>query len=159
MAQGDRVKGLVELVSGWPGVTAAPHRFGGVEFRFGRGEIGHVHPGGLVDVPFPRPVRDRLVSSGRARPHHVLPESGWVSFAIQSDESVAEALELLRLSYDLRIGREAERRHGTGDAPGDPPASGGATPLEDQLDEALEESFPASDPPAVHPGGWSGDAA
>jgi hypothetical protein len=153
MPQSDRVKRVVQQVSGWPGITVAPHRFGGMEFRFGRGEIGHVHPSGLVDVPFPRPVRDQLVKSGRARAHHVLPESGWVSFAIQSDESVAEALELLRLSYDLRTGRETEKRGGAGDAPaapGDAPTSGRSTPLEDRLDEALEESFPASDPPAVH---------
>lgn len=147
MPQSDRVKRLVQQVSEWPGITAAPHRFGGVEFRFGRGEIGHVHPSGLVDVPFPRPVRDRLVSTGRARPHHVLPESGWVSFPIRSDEEVAEAIELLRLSYELRTRRDAARQGGTSAA-----SDNGTGTLEDRLDEALEESFPASDPPAVSRG-------
>jgi Family of unknown function (DUF5519) len=141
MAQSERVKRLVDEVAGWPGITAAPHRFGGTEFRFGRGEIGHVHPGGLVDAPFPRPVRDRLVSSGRARPHHVLPESGWVSFSIRSDEDVSAALELLRLSYELRVEHVAARKGAA--------ASESEAALENRLDEALEESFPASDPPAV----------
>jgi hypothetical protein len=27
----------------WPGVTVEPHRFGGIEFREGRREIGHLH--------------------------------------------------------------------------------------------------------------------
>src|SRR5690349_3356571 len=109
MAQSDRVKRLVEQVAAWPGVAVAPHRLGGTEFRFGRGEIGHVHPGGMVDVPFPRPVRDRLVASGRAKPHHVLPESGWVSFSMRSDDDVSAALELLRLSYDVRAERKRTR--------------------------------------------------
>jgi hypothetical protein len=149
MAQSDRVKRLIDEVTAWPDVTAAPHRFGGTEFRFGRGEIGHVHPGGLVDVPFPRPVRDRLVASGRARPHHVLPESGWVSFRIRSDEDIAAALELLRLSYDVRLERDAVRKGDASNPPAEPEKAEEPT-VEDRLDEALEESFPASDPPAVH---------
>ena len=41
---------IAEAVLGWPGVTAAPHRFGGTEYRLGRREIGHVHGDYLVDV-------------------------------------------------------------------------------------------------------------
>jgi Luciferase len=57
----------------WPEVEQAPHRFGGVEFRLGTRELGHIHGDALVDVPFPRRVRDELVAAGRARAHHVLP--------------------------------------------------------------------------------------
>ncbi|HYS98071.1 MAG TPA: luciferase family protein, partial [Candidatus Dormibacteraeota bacterium] len=32
-----------EAVTSWPGVTALPHRFGGIEYRFGKKEMGHVH--------------------------------------------------------------------------------------------------------------------
>src|SRR5205814_5158527 len=32
-----------EAVTSWPGVEAAPHRFGGTEYRYGRRELGHVH--------------------------------------------------------------------------------------------------------------------
>ena len=41
-----------------------------------------------------------LVETGRAQPHHVLPESGWVSRPIAGDEDVAEVIELFRLSYE-----------------------------------------------------------
>ena len=101
-----------ELLS-WDGVTAAPHRFGGVEFLLGRRELGHLHGERLADLPFPRRVRDELVESGRARPHHVLPDSGWVSVRIAGPDDVANVLELFRLSYGRAV--EAERRRAAAD--------------------------------------------
>jgi hypothetical protein len=44
-------------VAAWPGVTVAPHRFGGVELRYGRKELGHLHGDHLADLPFPAPLR------------------------------------------------------------------------------------------------------
>jgi hypothetical protein len=40
-----------------------------------------------------------LVETGRAEPHHVLPESGWVSRQIRADD-VDEVVELFRLAYE-----------------------------------------------------------
>src|SRR3954470_9311101 len=68
-----------EEVSAWDGVTVEPHRFGGIEFRVGRRELGHLHGGRLADLPFPVRVREQLVAEGKAQPHHIMPESGWVS--------------------------------------------------------------------------------
>jgi hypothetical protein len=89
-----------ERVLSWDGVTAHEHRFGGVEFRLGKRELGHLHGDRLADLPFPRRVRDELVAAGRARPHHVLPESGWVSRPIAGPEDVDEVVGLFRLSYE-----------------------------------------------------------
>ena len=55
-------------IAGWEGVSVEPHRFGGVEFRVGRRELGHLHRGGLADLPFPVKVRERLVAEGKAVP-------------------------------------------------------------------------------------------
>jgi hypothetical protein len=96
-------------VLAWPGVTAAPHRFGGVEFLLDRRELGHLHGDRLADLPFPRRVRDELVAAGRARPHHVLPDSGWVSVRIEGPEDVARVLELFRLSYDRAVAQQQRR--------------------------------------------------
>jgi predicted DNA-binding protein (MmcQ/YjbR family) len=85
----------------WSGVTAQPHRFGGTEYRLGRREIGHIHGDYLVDVPFPKKVRNELIAAGRAEPHHILPDSGWVSFYIRRADQVEQAIALLRQSYDL----------------------------------------------------------
>jgi hypothetical protein len=87
-------------VSRWPGVTTRPHRFGGVEFRFGRVELGHVHGGDLADLPLPKSVRDELVASGRALPHHVLPDSGWISRPIRGRDDAEDVIELFRLNYE-----------------------------------------------------------
>lgn len=91
---------ILRAVGAWEGVTQAPHRFGGVELRYGRRELGHVHGDALVDLPFQRRLRDMLVETGRAEPHHVLPDSGWVSFRLRDPEDAAEAIELFRLAYE-----------------------------------------------------------
>lgn len=102
----DRIR---TAVAAWPGMSEAPHRFGGVEFRLGTREIGHLHGDRLLDVPFPKRVRNELVEAGLARPHHVLPDSGWVSFLIEDEADVDAAIALLRRSHDL-IAAQLERR-------------------------------------------------
>jgi len=71
----DRGSRIADEVSSWEGVTTHPHRFGGVEFRLGKRELGHLHGDRLADIPFPKRVRDELIAADRARPHHVLPDS------------------------------------------------------------------------------------
>lgn len=87
-------------VAGWPGVTALEHRFGGTEFRVGKVEIGHIHGDRLADLPFPKRIRNELVDSGKALPHHVLPDSGWVSKPISGPEDVGEVIALFKMNYD-----------------------------------------------------------
>jgi hypothetical protein len=77
-------------------VVMGVHRFGGLEFRDGRGrELGHVHGHGLLDVRLPRSRARRLVAEGRVRPHHMFPDSGWVSFPLETVADVPFALRLL----------------------------------------------------------------
>lgn len=98
-------------VSGWDGVTAVPHRFGGTEYRLGRREIGHIHGDSLVDIPFPTAVRDEIVAAGRAEAHHILPDSGWVSFYLRAEADVAHAVALLRQSYELAVAQRQRKNH------------------------------------------------
>jgi hypothetical protein len=51
-----------------------------------------------------------VVASGRAHPHHILPDSGWVSFYIREPADVERALELFRLSYELAA-KQGTRTH------------------------------------------------
>src|SRR2546426_8013315 len=87
-------------VASWPGVTAEAHRGGMVFFHAGRREIGHLHGNRLADLPFPVRVREQLVAAGKAEPHHVLPQSGWVSYFIRDETDVARVVALFRLNYD-----------------------------------------------------------
>ncbi len=116
------LKKLEEVVSAWPQVSVRPHRFGGKEFRFGSAEIGHAHVGGVVDIPFPRPIRDVLLAEGLAEEHHWVPNSGWITFRVRSEDDLKHSVWLMRLSYvhyalktanDLRglLEQESEELH------------------------------------------------
>jgi hypothetical protein len=105
LSPGARIAAEIES---WPGVTSGPHRFGGVEFRLGRRELGHLHGDRFADLPFPRRIRDELVADGRARPHHVLPDSGWVTAPIPPGDT-GPIVELFRMAYE-RATAAAERR-------------------------------------------------
>ena len=85
---------LVQELSLWAGVSSRPHRFGGKEFRLKTAEIGHVHPGGIVDIPFPRPVRDALLAEGLAQQHRWVPNSGWITFQIRGEEDFKDNVGL-----------------------------------------------------------------
>ncbi len=80
-------------VGSWEGVTTHEHRFGGVEFRLGKRELGHLHES-WADLPFTSRIRDMLVETGRATPHK-FGVKGWVSRDLDDD-----VIELFRLSYE-----------------------------------------------------------
>lgn len=90
---------IAAIIREWEGVDVRPHRFGGVEFRLGTREIGHVHVGGVADLLVSVRMRRDLVAAGRAAAHHSLPQSGWISFRIKSEHDVPAAVELFRLNY------------------------------------------------------------
>ena len=94
-----QLKKLEDTVSSWPQISVHPHRFAAREFRFGNAEVGHVHNGGIVDIRFPRPIRDALLAEGLAEEHQWVPNSGWVTFRVRSDNDLQHAIWLMRLSY------------------------------------------------------------
>jgi hypothetical protein len=97
-----------ELMS-WPGVTSHPHRFGGTEFRISGREMGHMHGGRFADLPFPMSIRNELVKDGRALPHHVLPNSGWVTYLINEEADITSLINLFRMQYE-RLGGSIKPR-------------------------------------------------
>ena len=83
-------------VGSWEGVTVHPHRFGGLEFRLGKRELGHLHET-WADLPFTARIREMLVETGRAEPHK-FGVHGWVSRDFDD-----EVIELFRLSYERAL--------------------------------------------------------
>jgi hypothetical protein len=91
---------IYEALSSWPGVSVSPHRFGGTEYLYGKKEMGHVHGDRLADLPVPRRLRDELIATGRAHPHHVVPDTGWISVWIEGPDDVPAVIELFRMQYE-----------------------------------------------------------
>jgi hypothetical protein len=137
---------LVAILREWEGVEVRSHQYGGVEFRVARREIGHVHAGGLADLPFPVRLRRDLVSAGRAQAHHMLPLTGWVTLRLRTEHDVPAAVELFRLNY--------ERLRGLGPRTALPPLLGKATMLGDRVAADL----PASAQERPGSGGASAEA-
>jgi hypothetical protein len=106
------IRAIVDEVGSWPGVeTGVEPRFGGPEFTMGRRHLGHLHDAGprgaRADLPFPRRVRDELIEAGRARPHHVMPESGWLTAAVSTTADLRNAIDLFRLAHGRATSRRA----------------------------------------------------
>jgi hypothetical protein len=94
----------------WEGACVEPHRFGGVEYRLGERELGHIHGDSLLDIPFPVKVRDEVVAAGLAQPHHMLADSGWISFYLKESSDIPRAIALLRRSYEIASLQLAKRQ-------------------------------------------------
>jgi hypothetical protein len=101
-----------EVVS-WPGVSTGDTGRGGLQFSYGRVELGHLHGSSFADLPFPKKVRDELIAQGRASVHPPLPNSGWVRRRMDGPEDVEAVIELFRINYDRAKARD-ERRAASG---------------------------------------------
>lgn len=107
---------ITRTLTAWQDVSVQPHRFGGVEYVIGRREIGHIHGDHLVDIPFPKKVRDEIIQAGRASPHHLLRDSGWVSFYLNRPEDVQQAIALLEENYRIALRQKQARNAAQEDA-------------------------------------------
>jgi hypothetical protein len=103
LAHRPRLAAITALESAVDGrATLAVHRFGGIEFLDAQGrELGHVHGHGLLDVRLQRPRARELIAQGLVQPHHIFPNSGWVSFPLETTADVPFALALLGLDREM----------------------------------------------------------
>ena len=109
------IENIKKEILSWPYVTSEPHRFDGIEFLLNKREMGHIHNEGLADLPFPMKIRNELVDSGRVKPHHVLPQSGWISYWFHNnEEDVSTVIELFRMRYEQLKPNSQIQSHTTG---------------------------------------------
>jgi hypothetical protein len=54
----------------------------------------------IADLPFPRRIRDELIAEGRARPHHVIPDLGWVTVPMRTASEISNVIELFHKNYE-----------------------------------------------------------
>lgn len=74
------------VVASWSGVTTRQNRCGGIEFRIGRLELGHLCRS-IANLPFPRGTRVRLRTSTELR----------------------RAIDLFRLNYSRATSKQGGR--------------------------------------------------
>lgn len=94
-ATGERI---VRVVGEWPGVETGVHRFDATEFTLDGREIGHIHGGRVLDINFPKQVKERLLEGGHTADHRFA-GGGWTTYSVGSSADVEHACWLLRLSY------------------------------------------------------------
>lgn len=97
-----------------PGVTEGAHRFGGIVFRLGSRELGHLHGETVADLPFPPHIRDELIAAGRVTPGHGGSDR-WVSRSVSGPADIEQVVALFALSYEHALAMapadaEAQRR-------------------------------------------------
>lgn len=97
--------GFVRAVKKLPEVSSHYHRYGGLEFRVHGKEFCHMHGDGLVDLILNREICRKLLLQQRVEPHHVHPDTNWISYPIRKDTDVADLLEIAQRAYALRLDR------------------------------------------------------
>src|SRR3954465_4341094 len=92
---------ITEVVTAWPGTTAATGKRGEWAFTVEGNEIGHLHGNRAAHFGFPRDVGADLREQGRVGPHPVNPHSTKMAArAIDDDADVDDVIALMRLNYD-----------------------------------------------------------
>ena len=58
---------IAREVESWSGVTTGDTGRGGLQFNYGRVELGHLHGSSFADLPFPKKIRNELVAAAGPR--------------------------------------------------------------------------------------------
>src|SRR3989304_6655942 len=112
----DRLYGpLREWILALAGVTEAPHRFGGAEFRVGGVEFMPSHGPSFLDIRLSMEDQGRVLREGKALRHRseFHSQAGWVSYRILSAADAERVKEVIGLAYGTAR-RTAEFHEGKG---------------------------------------------
>ena len=83
-----------------PGVSEAPHRFGGTEFQVDGIEFMHSHGHSWLDIRLSKEDQEAVLKAGEALRHRFAPQAGWVSFRIDGSDDLAKAKKIIQLAYE-----------------------------------------------------------
>lgn len=96
----DWIDSLEAFIQALPDCSITVHRYGGSQFNYQGKEFAHLHSHGLLDILFNQQIKKSLIAEGKALPHHVFPQSGWISFYIRTEADLVKALDLLQQAYE-----------------------------------------------------------
>src|SRR2546421_6745619 len=60
----------------------------------------HIHGQDHCDIRLAKADQERVLAEGKARPHRWAPEKGYVTFIARTENDLAPAMELIRMSHD-----------------------------------------------------------
>lgn len=85
-----------------PGVTEAPHRLGGTEFRVNGADFMHSHGPSQLDILLSQEDQSLVLKAGQALRHRadVHDQAGWVSLRIESSKDLTNAKRVVELAYE-----------------------------------------------------------
>lgn len=103
----DHIDDIENAVLSWDHTSVRPHRFGGIQFDVNNKEIGHIHGNGLLDIPFSKSVKEKLIleTNRRVKEHHIFRKSGWISLYIENSSDRDLAIQILKRSYEEKLNR------------------------------------------------------
>jgi hypothetical protein len=93
----DSLKAWIVLL---PGVSEAPHRFGGTEFQVESVEFMHSHGHSWFDIRLSKEDQAAVLKTKQALPHRFAPQAGWVSFQIHGSDDLTQAKKIIQLAYE-----------------------------------------------------------
>ena len=93
---------VVQWLKELPNVQTKYHKYGGLEFRLHGKEISHIHGDGLTDVLLNRILAQEVIANSQAEEHHVIGNSGWISFQISNETTASELMGIIQKAYELR---------------------------------------------------------
>lgn len=95
---------LVQYLKSLPEVKSKYHKYGGLEFLITEKEFCHIHGDGLIDILLTRKVAERAIHRSRATQHHVIKNSGWVSYQLKGKDDIEEVKLVVLEAMKLRKG-------------------------------------------------------
>lgn len=68
----------------------------------------HIHGPGHCDIRLAKHDQNRALAEGKARPHRWAPEKGYVTYLARNEGDLAQAMELIQMSYDYFAGKRSK---------------------------------------------------
>lgn len=83
-----------------PGVTEAPHRFGGTEFQMEGIEFMHSHGHSWLDIRLSKEDQASVLKTGEALRHRFAPQAGWISLRLEHSEDLVNGRKIIQMAYE-----------------------------------------------------------
>lgn len=90
---------IVQWIKNLPNIETKYHKYGGLEFKINDKEICHIHGDGLVDIILTKKTAAEIILTTKAEEHHVIINTGWISYQIKSETDILELKGIIQQSY------------------------------------------------------------